>query len=114
MITHFNDTACRLLQKKIAEALDGIEGLDVKVGGLRYDVNSATVRITFDTPAAAEDRAHTIAYALKLHGVKTASVPGYEIIDYHDRKPKYPFIVEHKGKKWKYSPTHARETFGAV
>lgn len=114
-ITHFDRAACKMLTPRVQQALqDHFGDLTVKTGAIKFNATSMTIQVTFETDGAAEVQERNVAFACELHDVAKTSVPGYEIVDYRDRSPKYPFIVEHDGSKWKYSPEQARRTFGRV
>ena len=59
-----------------------------------------------------EEAANTM---IKIHGLKKVAPNGDEIVEYHSRKSKFPFIVRHKkdGKMYKYTTEMTKQVFAA-
>ncbi len=114
-ISKFDKATCRELRRSMQEAMDrmDIDGLTIKVGNMTFTDNKVTIKVTAETDGAEDDRSQALQNAVMLHGVKELKVDGHELIDFHPKKRKFPFIMRGpQGGRYKLSPDQARSRFG--
>lgn len=109
-IEKFDRAVCRALRERmnavLAEA--GIEGLTFEVGNMSFTNTECQIKVTAATAGAEKARAGRAEMIGKLYGLACTEKDGYKLVDFHAKKRKFPFIVEHGGKTYKMSPDRAK------
>ena len=116
-ITSFDKTVLKELRRSMQEALDrmDIDGLSIEVGNMRFDSNTVTIKVTAKTAGADVERTDLLVEAMLRHGVKDSQAGGHQLVDYHPKKRKYPFIMSGpQGGRYRISPEQARRRFGST
>ena len=111
----FDKTACRELRKAMKEALDkcGVEGVTFDIGSMRFNDSEVTIKVVAKTEGNAQVRLDRVANMARIHGVGSMVKDGWSLVDYHSKKPKYPFIATGaNGKEYKLTIAQAHARFG--
>ncbi len=115
-IDNFDRATMKLLRVALNGALAevGIEGVTFKAGSMSFTGSEATIKVKATTERNAELRTGLVQMWLGAHNVASlTNDDGWALVDYHSRKPKFPFIArDARGKQWKLSPEQARARFG--
>jgi len=107
------------LRKDIEAALAkaGVQGVDFQLGNCRYSSNEATFKLTARVAGTATRGESCLSLYARMDGVDHNGVgpKGEKLVEYHTRKPKYPYIyVTRLGKKFKCTSNQAKNMFGIV
>jgi len=116
-ITKFDRNACRIVRARLEEVLAeaGIEGVEFEVGNMSFLPNQLTIKVVGKTEGAADDQHDLLVSMTRLDNIGSLEKNGWKIIEYHSKKPKYPYIVtDGRGKRFKMTPGQARMQFGAA
>lgn len=113
----FDRASLRTLRTKLEAVLAdaGIEGVTFRVGNMRFTETSADIKITAETAGETAVIDDLVRHKADLHGVASLKKDGWTLVDFHSKKPKYPFIaLDPAGRRMKLTPDQARLRFGAV
>lgn len=91
-------------------------GIKLQTGNISFNPNEATIKLMASAEGAAEHNLQMLRQFAKLDGINADGVgrQGEKLIDYDHKKPKYPYIFERGGKRFKCAPDQARMIFGAA
>ena len=116
-VTKFDRATVKALRTKLDAVLadTGIEGVEFKIGNMRFSETAVDIKVTATTAGEAEVKTDLVESMAKLHGVASTSKDGFTLVDFHSKKPKYPFIATKPGGgRIKMTPEQARLRFGVA
>ena len=109
----------RVLRTQLEAVLQnaGVTGFDLKLGNARFGSSDVTFQLKAQVTGAQTKEQTALDMYSKIDGVDPTKVSdrGEKLVEYHVRKPKYPYIMVNKaGSKYKISSAEAKRRFGAV
>lgn len=114
----FTRSTVRELEKEMLEVLNrhGFTNVSFAGKGARFDSAECTFKIAAQV-AGVQTRAQSQLERMAiLDGIDVdkKGPKGEKLIEYHSRKPKYPYIYETvRGARYKCTPEQAKRMFGA-
>lgn len=114
----FTRSTVRQLEKEMLEVLNrhGFTNVSFAGKGARFDSAECTFKINARVEGATTRAESELEMMAKLEGidVNKRGPKGEKLIEYHSRKPKYPWIYETvRGARYKCTTAQARAKFGA-
>ena len=94
----------------------GINGFELSLGNARYGSSEATFQLKAQVKGAQSKEQTALDMYAVMDGVDPDKVSsrGEKLVEYHVRKPKYPYIMVNKaGTKYKISKAEAKRRFPA-
>ena len=114
----FNRANVRQMQKQIAAVLNehGFDNVEFKDnGGARFGSTECTFKVQAKITGTQTRDESALETMAKLHGIDDITKVGPKgetLIEFHSRKPKYPFIyTTRRGARYKCSPAQAVRMF---
>ena len=115
----FDRAAAKLIRIKLEQVLAGIDFNGVKfeiAGNASYSDSKVNIRVSATNAASIRENGHRLGFYADQNKIASlTSDDGWTLVDYHPRKPKYPFIATNpQGGRYKLSVRQAQRRFGTA
>lgn len=90
-----------------------LEGVEIHAGNASFNDAECTFKLNIKIPGATTREESMLEMYMSMDGLQRRGKNGGELIEYHTRKPKFPYIYVLNGKRYKTSRAHAKMLFAA-
>lgn len=113
-IKSFDKATLRALRSEMQAVLDKYgkkAGIEMEVGNMRFSEAEVDIKVKAKIVGAKTRTDTQLETMASMLGLKMINKSGDRLVEFKSRSPKYPFVFERSGKRYKCSETQAKMLF---
>lgn len=113
-IKSFDKATLKALRNEMEAVLNKYgakSNLEITVGNMRFSDAEVDIKVKAKVKGAKTMNDTILESVIASQGLKMTNAAGDRLVDYKTRSPKYPFVFERNGSRYKCSATQAKALF---